>query len=39
MTELDVIILGGYYGDGRRSGKISSFLLGVAADPENVGMY
>ena len=29
--DLDLIILAGYYGDGKRGGAISHFLLGVAA--------
>ena len=28
---LDLLILGGYYGDGRRRGNVSHFLMGVAA--------
>ncbi|KAF5275361.1 hypothetical protein FQR65_LT04189 [Abscondita terminalis] len=30
MSDLDVIVLGGYYGDGKHSGKISGFLVGVS---------
>lgn len=33
MTELDVVIIGGCYGEGRRRGLISSFLLAVAVTP------
>lgn len=33
MEHLDVIILGGYWGGGRRGGVISQFLLGVAVSP------
>ncbi|KAF4527029.1 hypothetical protein B566_EDAN001577 [Ephemera danica] len=33
MENLDLIILGGYWGGGGRSGIISQFLLGVATDP------
>jgi DNA ligase-4 len=33
---LDLLILGGYYGDGtRRSGRISHFLMGVLHQPYN----
>ncbi|GIZ01999.1 hypothetical protein CEXT_814261 [Caerostris extrusa] len=31
MTELDLLIIGGYYGEGRRSNVISHFLLGLAS--------
>ena len=40
-ANLDLIILGGSFGDGktgRRNGDISSFLLGLA-DPDNPGKY
>lgn len=33
MENLDLIILGGYWGGGARSGIISQFLLGVATNP------
>ncbi|XP_054278931.1 LOW QUALITY PROTEIN: DNA ligase 4 [Macrosteles quadrilineatus] len=33
MVELDLLIVGGYYGGGRRRGLISHFLLGVAQPP------
>nr|CAD7448752.1 unnamed protein product [Timema bartmani] len=33
MDHLDLIIMGGYYGDGRRRGIISHFLVGVAVPP------
>lgn len=33
--DLDLIIIGGYYGVGRRSGLISHFLTGVAVDDVN----
>ena len=37
--DLDLLIVGGYYGTGRRSGLISHFLLAVAVDDEeNNGM-
>lgn len=32
MTDLDVLILGGFYGEGRMQSKISSFLVGILAD-------
>ncbi|XP_064490399.1 DNA ligase 4-like [Ornithodoros turicata] len=32
VSDLDLIILGGYYGEGHRSGDVSHFLLGVASD-------
>ncbi|GFV88356.1 DNA ligase 4 [Trichonephila clavipes] len=35
MDELDLLIIGGYYGEGRRSTVISHFLLGVAS-PEQI---
>ncbi|XP_039278065.1 DNA ligase 4 [Nilaparvata lugens] len=34
MTDLDLLIIGGYYGEGRRKGLVSHFLLGVAAVKE-----
>lgn len=38
MEHLDVIILGGYYGEGRlRGGLVSQFLLGVAKPPAIAG--
>jgi DNA ligase 4 len=38
MEHLDVIILGGYYGEGRlRGGLVSQFLLGVAKPPAITG--
>ncbi|XP_075216917.1 DNA ligase 4-like isoform X3 [Lycorma delicatula] len=30
MSDLDLLIIGGYYGEGRRRGVVSQFLLGVA---------
>lgn len=39
MNELDVLIIGGYYGEGRRRGLISSFLLAVAKSPEIPGKF
>lgn len=35
MEELDLLIIGGFYGDGRRKGIISQFLLGVADSQKN----
>ncbi|CAB3987149.1 DNA ligase 4 [Paramuricea clavata] len=35
--ELDVIILGGYFGSGARGGMVSHFLCGVAAPPSSPG--
>ncbi|CAN7940810.1 unnamed protein product [Ixodes hexagonus] len=32
VSDLDLLILGGYFGEGRRSGDVSHFLLGVAGD-------
>ena len=41
MTEygesMDCLVLGGYYGSGRRGGRLSSFLCGVRADKEEQG--
>lgn len=34
MSELDILIIGGYYGDGRRSKLISHFLLAVASSEQ-----
>ncbi len=39
MVELDVLIIGGYYGEGRRRGLISQFLLGVADTIKNQGNF
>ncbi|XP_023218047.1 DNA ligase 4-like isoform X3 [Centruroides sculpturatus] len=33
--ELDLLIIGGYFGEGRRGGLISHFLLGVCANDKN----
>nr|CAD7433371.1 unnamed protein product [Timema monikensis] len=38
MDHLDLIIMGGYYGDGRRRGIISHFLVGVAVPPTIEGI-
>jgi ATP-dependent DNA ligase len=35
VQDLDLIILGGYYGQGRYSGIVRSFLVGVANLPTN----
>ena len=32
-SDLDVLIIGGYYGSGRRGGEVSQFLLGLAERP------
>lgn len=37
MVELDLLIIGGYYGEGRKRGVISQFLLGVADPKRNEG--
>nr|XP_042896531.1 DNA ligase 4 [Parasteatoda tepidariorum] len=34
MNELDLLIIGGYYGEGRRSNIISHFLLAVASNEQ-----
>ncbi|XP_055945641.1 DNA ligase 4-like [Argiope bruennichi] len=38
MDELDLLIIGGYYGEGRRSTAISHFLLAVASPDQTDGM-
>ncbi|KAH7960734.1 hypothetical protein HPB49_022607 [Dermacentor silvarum] len=39
VSDLDMLILGGYFGEGRRSGIVSHFLLGVASgDRDDDGM-
>ncbi|XP_058794826.1 DNA ligase 4-like isoform X3 [Phymastichus coffea] len=35
VQDLDLIILGGHYGQGRNSGIVSSFLVGIAGEPIN----
>ena len=35
MQDLDLIILGGEYGQGRHSGIINSFVVGAASPPTN----
>jgi len=37
MEHLDLIILGGFYGEGKRGGLVSQFLLGVAKPPAVAG--
>ncbi|XP_033127857.1 DNA ligase 4-like isoform X2 [Anneissia japonica] len=37
MDELDLLIIGGYFGKGKRSRVISHFLLGVAVPPSKQG--
>ncbi|GMH13608.1 hypothetical protein Nepgr_015449 [Nepenthes gracilis] len=32
-SDLDVLIIGGYYGSGRRGGEVTQFLLGLAEKP------
>lgn len=39
MVELDLLVIGGYYGEGRRRGLVSSFLLGVADSNKNEGIF
>ena len=34
---MDLIVLGAYYGDGKSSGKLTSFLVGVADQPVKEG--
>lgn len=37
MDHLDLIVMGGYFGEGRRRG-ISHFLVGAAVPPATEGM-
>ena len=37
MDELDLLIIGGYFGEGRRKTNVSHFLLGVAVPPSEPG--
>ncbi|BFI04909.1 DNA ligase 4 [Marchantia polymorpha subsp. ruderalis] len=37
-SDLDVLIIGGYYGSGRRGGQVAQFLLGLA-EPPKPGQY
>lgn len=39
MVELDLLIIGGYYGEGRRRGLVSHFLLGVAQPSATPGQF
>lgn len=39
MTDLDLLILGGFYGDGRHHKNISSFLLGILDNSEGVEQF
>ncbi|KAG0420103.1 hypothetical protein HPB47_003677 [Ixodes persulcatus] len=32
VSDLDLLVIGGYFGEGRRGGDVSHFLLGVASD-------
>lgn len=38
MVELDLLVIGGYYGEGRRRGLVSQFLVAVADSKKNEGM-
>lgn len=38
LLEMDFLIIGGYYGEVKGKGLITSFLLGVAKDLEEPGM-
>ncbi|XP_011688012.1 PREDICTED: DNA ligase 4 isoform X2 [Wasmannia auropunctata] len=37
VQDIDLIVLGGYYGEGKYTGKIKSFMMGVAASAKNEG--
>lgn len=37
VQDLDLIILGGYYGEGKYRGIIKSFTMGVAVPPHSEG--
>lgn len=39
VSELDLLIIGAYYGSGRRKGVLSHFLLGVAVPSNEVGKW
>ncbi|GLJ26170.1 hypothetical protein SUGI_0501990 [Cryptomeria japonica] len=36
-SDLDVLIIGGYYGSGRHGGEVAQFLLGLAQNSTHVG--
>ena len=38
VPELDLLIVGGYYGTGKRRGVISHFLLAIAVQNEEKGI-
>ncbi|KAF6216000.1 hypothetical protein GE061_000337 [Apolygus lucorum] len=38
LVDLDLLIIGGYYGQGKRKGKVSHFMMGLAVPTEN-GVY
>ncbi|KAK2580191.1 hypothetical protein KPH14_012455 [Odynerus spinipes] len=37
VQDIDLIVLGGYYGEGKFTGLISSFMMGVTEMPKNKG--
>jgi len=37
VQDIDLLILGGYYGEGKYTGKIKSFMMGVATPASNKG--
>lgn len=37
VQDVDLIVLGGYYGEGKYIGTIKSFMMGVAVPPRNEG--
>lgn len=39
MTDLDLLIVGGFYGDGRNHKKLSSFLLAIYDESEGNSVY
>lgn len=39
VQDVDLIILGGYYGEGKYTGIIKSFVIGVAAPTSNKEEY
>lgn len=38
-TSLDCVVIGGYYGSGKRGGNISSFLCGLRLDDDYIALY